>query len=895
MTKFYNELGTANGATNQEDVLIVDYSTLSYPSGITLQQNNQSTITNRANSQTLLTFSSIDLFNVTGSKGNDVLIGGDYNRNAGFANNPYDDDQLYGYDGDDIIEGGGGDDVLVGGNGNDTLTGGAGMDELHGDLGNDKLYGGAGDWLDDTSGTNHFYANEAAKVTANTKTTLHADYSNYAGTGVQLGYFQGGGLIQNGMGGTLKFTGGLAFDIKGSQHNDVIGDSSILSNNDTIAGNGGDDVINGGGGNDFLSGDAGNDTLIGNTGLDKLYGGDGDDILNDTEGSLYGDAGFDTVVADYTNLSYSGKGIRFTPKGSTQLYLQSVENFNIKGTKLGDSVVGGIYHDTIDGGTGSDSIDGGDGDDHLFASESTYFDPKTIGAIPDSDIVNGGNGDDVIYSVTGIDNATKQLYGGAGADKFILNLRGNVTLGLDFNTTTLANFVNAITLPENTGPDWQQLGTDIAFETAGAVLGAIPVVGAGLSFLTSLAETGYGTYREVQELQAKISEQVLKANQAAQDYEQADWGSIEVAGIRDFVVINDFKIGIDSIQLPKLPTNALYFIEDASSDGLNGVSISIRPRAGSEGNSTEQIKNIAFVVNNYSSAIGEGPTFQLNDTKFAEVMNDLLERSQIGSFTRTSIVGDTNARAELLQGTFAKDVIYAMSGDDEVFGYFGDDVLLGDAGNDIIYGGSNQNSGHLKYERSTSNPAAPYLNDGDDYISGGAGDDILYGESGDDFINGDAFTKGINDTSVAVGNGNDKLYGGTGDDTLQGGAGSDVLAGGSGNDILTGDSGADYFLFDTALGASNIDQITDYVRADDTIRLENAIFTRLVTLGVLSASNLRMGAGVTTGADANDYIVYNTASGALYYDADGSGAGASLQIATLVGTPTLTSSDFVVV
>ena len=33
--------------------------------------------------------------------------------------------------------------------------------------------------------------------------------------------------------------------------------------------------------------------------------------------------------------------------------------------------------------------------------------------------------------------------------------------------------------------------------------------------------------------------------------------------------------------------------------------------------------------------------------------------------------------------------------------------------------------------------------------------------------------------------------------------------------------------------------------------------------------------------DADDRIVYDSASGALHYDADGSGAGAGVQIATL--------------
>ena len=32
------------------------------------------------------------------------------------------------------------------------------------------------------------------------------------------------------------------------------------------------------------------------------------------------------------------------------------------------------------------------------------------------------------------------------------------------------------------------------------------------------------------------------------------------------------------------------------------------------------------------------------------------------------------------------------------------------------------------------------------------------------------------------------------------------------------------------------------------------------------------GAGITEGQDANDFIVYDTTSGKLYYDADGAGA-----------------------
>jgi Ca2+-binding RTX toxin-like protein len=67
----------------------------------------------------------------------------------------------------------------------------------------------------------------------------------------------------------------------------------------------------------------------------------------------------------------------------------------------------------------------------------------------------------------------------------------------------------------------------------------------------------------------------------------------------------------------------------------------------------------------------------------------------------------------------------------------------------------------------------------------------------------------------------------------------------------------------------------------------------LTTTGTLSSNNFLAGTGMA--ADGNDYILYNTTSGALYYDADGNGAVAALQFATLTGNPLITNADFTVV
>lgn len=47
--------------------------------------------------------------------------------------------------------------------------------------------------------------------------------------------------------------------------------------------------------------------------------------------------------------------------------------------------------------------------------------------------------------------------------------------------------------------------------------------------------------------------------------------------------------------------------------------------------------------------------------------------------------------------------------------------------------------------------------------------------------------------------------------------------------------------------------------------------------------------------DANDYVVYDKKKGVLFYDADGSGAGAAVEIASLRIKASLTYKDFFVI
>jgi Ca2+-binding RTX toxin-like protein len=138
------------------------------------------------------------------------------------------------------------------------------------------------------------------------------------------------------------------------------------------------------------------------------------------------------------------------------------------------------------------------------------------------------------------------------------------------------------------------------------------------------------------------------------------------------------------------------------------------------------------------------------------------------------------------------------------------------------------------------------------------------------------------------------LLGKVGADSLNGGEGNDALFGGDGRDALNGGLGHDQFVFDSALGTANVDSIKDFKRMDDTIQLDNAIFTSFKVMGAIAKSRLVSGANATA-ADANDNLIYDTDTGALSYDADGNGAGVAIQFVTLTGIPALAASHFLIV
>jgi Ca2+-binding RTX toxin-like protein len=79
---------------------------------------------------------------------------------------------------------------------------------------------------------------------------------------------------------------------------------------------------------------------------------------------------------------------------------------------------------------------------------------------------------------------------------------------------------------------------------------------------------------------------------------------------------------------------------------------------------------------------------------------------------------------------------------------------------------------------------------------------------------------------------------------------------------------------------------------DDAILLSQGIFAAAGAIGTLASSAFVTGAGAT---NANHRIIYNSGTGALLFDIDGTGAAAATQFASVGAGLGLTNNDFQIV
>lgn len=347
-----------------------------------------------------------------------------------------------------------------------------------------------------------------------------------------------------------------------------------------------------------------------------------------------------------------------------------------------------------------------------------------------------------------------------------------------------------------------------------------------------------------------------------------------------------------------------------------------------------------------------GQWYSTQDAQTVQILAGVVIENATGGSGSDRLTG--NSVANTLLGNDGNDTLSGGAGNDTLNGGNGSDSMTGGAGSDIYYVnstadkvieadasstggvdcvysylanyvlGANVENGRLVLSTAASLTGNAlnnliYAGAGNNVLSGGTGTDTVsyayasaaikanlalvttqatLGSGSDTFSSiENLYGSNYNDT-LSGSSGANLLYGAAGNDVLSGASGNDTLRGGAGNDKLTGGAGVDIFRFDVALdAATNKDTVVDFSLADDVIQLENAVFSKLLTTGALSASMFRTGAGVKTAADSNDFIIYDRTTGALYYDADGSATGSSAIQFAIIGTSThaaLTSADFVV-
>jgi Ca2+-binding RTX toxin-like protein len=257
-----------------------------------------------------------------------------------------------------------------------------------------------------------------------------------------------------------------------------------------------------------------------------------------------------------------------------------------------------------------------------------------------------------------------------------------------------------------------------------------------------------------------------------------------------------------------------------------------------------------------------------------------------------------NEFGQIVTGTDGINAIQGLGANDWLHGYGGDDTLDGGDGQDTLDGGTGQDWLMAGADGDTltggNGHDSLWAGGGNDLIEGGTGDDTLSGNEGTDTVTYAAAASGVEIDLSWMEEQNTR---GAGIDTLVsienlvGSAFDDRLAGNAANNILTGGGGADRFVFAQGAWAGGIDTISDFDAAQgDKIVLSATDFG--LAPGSLPGTAFVIG---TAAGDADDRLIYNSATGALQFDADGSGAGAAVHFADLLSAPSLMWSDFFIV
>jgi serralysin len=590
---------------------------------------------------------------------------------------------------------------------------------------------------------------------------------------------------------------------------------------------------------DTLSGDAGGNALDGGEGSDRLEGRDGDDALLGGLGNdlLIGGPGADRLAG--------AEGV----DTASYIHARGREGFGVvadlaatwPGNTLNSGEAAGDWFEGVENLTGSQVNDVllGFRDANLLRGEGGQdeLDGRT-----GADTLLGGSGNDTLRGGEDADH----LDGGAGSDLADYSeAHGGVVAHLDSGAW-------AANTGEAAGDTYRLVerlhGSDSADTLGGAALGE--TIEGGQEFDLLIGRGGNDTY-------------------ALRDYTHRFMGGLYVGGFWDDV-------------------------QEASGGGSDTVLVSRQAdRFG------------ALTVAQYTLPAEVEKGIVEGSLGFRLVGNILTNRLQGGDGNDTLIAGDA---ADTLEGGAGLDTLFGEWGDDtyvlsDVFDAFSGAIFLGARRDEVLEpvgGGTDTVIVSPGFSQATGRSIANHAlaanvengrvggtdgfalsgNELANALTGGEGNDRLVGLAGSDKLTGRG--------------GSDSLHGSEEKDSLFGGAGQDMLDGGGAADRLEGGPDADRFVF-VLPGAA--DTLADVRPGEDRIELALSGFDPGGALGLAAGSlagqagrflaNLSgqaVGQGVAQ-------LVYETGAGRLWWDADGAGGAARVQLAILTDAPALTADD----
>ena len=560
------------------------------------------------------------------------------------------------------------------------------------------------------------------------------------------------------------------------------------------------------------------------------------------------------------------------PPSDTDFIVWDPRDGNIFGTNASETLRGSYdrngqadtINDIMNGRGGDDVLLGFGGDDVLNGDDNQEDFQEQVGAAG-GDSLYGGDGNDLLFGYLG----NNTLDGGEGFDTARYSfVSGFAEGGIDYVSADLAAGVAVFySLSQNTGGAFEARASDtlVSIEALIGSPGDDYLFGDGA--VSNTFDGGAGADR----MEGRDGNDNYYINNAGDIVIEAVGAA---AGAADVMFASvSFAIAANVERLVLTGGQAINAIGRAAQNDtllgnsgnnvLNGLSGNDLMRGGL-GNDTYYVDSISDTTDEVNGG-GGAADFVISSVSYTAAAG--IERLYLSGSSATNATGRA-AQNDMLFGNTGNNVLNGLSGGDFMRGGLGNDTYYVDSASDTTD------------EVSGGGGAADFVVSSVSYTAA-AGIERLY-------LGG---SLALNATGR---NGqNDILTGNTGSNTLAGLSGNDLLIGGLGNDTLSGGLGLDTFRFDTIPNAAaNRDTINDFVAVDDTISLENALYTALVTTGTLAASAFNTGTAAT---QTDDRIIYNSATGALLYDVDGLDGVAGVQFATLSSLPAgISASDFVV-